>query len=245
MAEIGNSSVIEQLEKLGLSKHEALIYLSVLKHGEASAGVILDEVKLHREQVYRGLKRLTDQGLVTSYQKRKRSYYSPLDPQVFISQAKTKLTLAESLQSFLNKLYQSKPQVIKVWEGEESIKLQLEDMLQTIKPGGEYLIIGGVGEQFYNLSQKYGDYYSKRFLKKNIKGRIIIYEGSIYPKESPYGENLAVKTLKRPPSTPASTVIYGNKVVIGLLEEGNIANIVIENENIANSYRETFEALWG
>jgi sugar-specific transcriptional regulator TrmB len=244
MSEISNSYVIERLEELGFTHHEALVYLATLKNGEASAGVILDEVKLHREQVYRALKKLVDDGLLTTYEKRKRSYYSAVDPEVILNQTKERVAIAESVEPYLKSLHQAKPQVIKVWEGEDSIKYPLEDILQTLKPGEEYLVLGAVGQEFYEAVRKYGDYYSKRFNKKDIKGRIIYFEGE-GPQQTPgYGESVSVKRLKRPALSPVSTVIYGNKVALEWTKPGNSAVISIENEELAESYRQTFEALW-
>jgi len=245
MADFSNKAVTEQLQELGLTPHEARIYLSVLKQGEAPAGVILDEVKLHREQVYRALKRLVDDGLITQFEKRKRSYYSAIDPSVLINKTKAKLAVAESLEPYLRELHSKKPQVITVTEGEEAIKLLNEDMVATLPEDGEYLILGGIGQSWWEASSKYTEQFRKQFEKKRIRARIIAYEGAIYPKDTSYGElNISVKRLKRTYVLPASTAIYGNKVAIALLDPESIAIITIENEKVANSYRQTFEALW-
>jgi sugar-specific transcriptional regulator TrmB len=240
-----NKDVTMQLEELGLSLHEAQIYLSVLSHGESPAGVILDDVKLHREQVYRALKRLVDQGYLTQFEKRKRSYFSAVDPSILVHQTTTKLSIAQSLQPYLKELHSKKAQIITVAEGEEAIKLQLEDMLYTIEDGGEYLIIGGLGQNYWEAASKYLEIFKKQFAKKNIKARIIAYEGVTYPKDNSFGEfNVSIKRIRRTMVFPASTAIYGDKVAIDLLDPENLAIITIENPKIANSYRQTFESLW-
>lgn len=243
-SDLSNKAVIEQLEELGLSQHEALIYLSVLKHGESSAGIILDDVNLHREQVYRALKRLVDSGFLTSFEKRKRSYYSAIDPAVLVNQTKAKVAVAESLQPYLKELHQKKPQIIRVTEGEEAVKLQLEDIIETLGEGGEYLVLGGLGQQYYDSIGKYISLFEKKLNKKYIKGRILAYEGSVYPINTSFGEHISVKKIKRPADFPTSTVIYGNKVGIDLLDPQNTAIITIENDKVAESFKQTFEALW-
>ena len=72
MAQINHNEVIEDLQKLGLTRYEAEIYFILVKSGEASAGAVLAATGYHREQVYRALKRLVDQGLATTYKKSKR-----------------------------------------------------------------------------------------------------------------------------------------------------------------------------
>lgn len=244
MNSFSNNIVIQQLIELGLTNHEALIYLAVLKHGESSAGVVLDEVKLHREQVYRALKRLTDEGYLTQFEKRKRQYYSAIDPSTLVHRAKSKVAQAEALQPYLLELYRKKPQVITVTEGEEALKIQIEDMISTMENGDEYLILGGVGNQYYDIVAKYMHLYEKRLINKNIHGRILAYEGSQYPGKTAFSENLSIKKIKRPAQFPALTMIYGNKVAIDIMDPQNIAVITIENETIADSYRQTFETLW-
>lgn len=245
MAENSNDSVIEKLKELGFTHHEALIYLAALKHGEASAGVILDEVKLHREQVYRALKRLVDDGVLTQFEKRKRSYYSPVDPTILVNKTKEKVAVAESLEPFLKKLHLAKPQTIRVWEGEDALKNHLENMLETLPEEGEYLILGAAGEQFYEEMKKYGDYFPKRFERKKIKGRIIYFEGEMPPTNSSFGEVWSAKRIKRPSVSPVTTVIFGDTVVLEWIKSDSCTVISIENEELAQSYKQTFEALWG
>jgi len=244
MANLSNKDVILKLQELGLSSHEASIYLAVLSLGETSAGAIIDAVKLHREQIYRSLRKLVTDGFLTESQKNNVSFFSAIDPSVFVNRSKTNLSLAESLQPYLSSLKSTKQQIIQVWEGEEAIKKQLEDMVNTLNQDDEYLVLGGIGQLYYDASKKYLPLFAKEFKKKNIKGKIVAFKGYEYPLEGSFGENVSIKTLDRPFGTPASTVIYGNKVGITLIDPDNIAVITIESEKVANSYKQAFEALW-
>ncbi len=245
MEENRNNSVIQNLIELGLTYHEALIYVSVMEQGEASAGVVLDQVKLHREQVYRALKRLVDQGYLTTYEKRKRAYFSAVDPSILLQRTRAKVALAEEVMPYLQTLRTKKPQIITVTEGEDALKRQLDDMLETIPNGGEFLVLGGIGQHYYKVAEKFYGAFAKKCAKRHIKTRTIVYEGEedTYP-EVPYQEEFSVKRIPHPGGVPQSTVIYGNKVGIDLVDPGNIAVITIENEKVAAGYRQTFEALW-
>lgn len=247
MDKINNEGVISQLEELGLSSHEAVVYLACLRLNKSSTGSIIKEADLHSEQVYRSLRRLTNQGFVTETQKNNVSYFSAIDPSVLVSRTKTKLALAESLQPYLHSLKGNKRQVIQVWEGEEAVKKQLEDVLNTLNESEECLILGGVGEIFAEAFKKYLPLFAPLFRKKNIKERTIAFKGYDYPVDvpPPFGGEVSTKTLDRPPTTPISTIIYGNKYALDLIDPDNIAIITIENEQVANSLRQTFEALWG
>lgn len=240
-----HKDVINQLAELGLNEHEALIYLAVLRHGEASAGMVLDEVKLHREQVYRALKRLVDSSLLTTYIKQKRSYYSPLDPGVLVSRMRAKTEIAEALQPYLQDLHTKKPQLIKVMEGIEAYRQLFEDILHSVPRNGQYLVISGLGERFYQLTKDFYPMYAKKLLKKNINLRLIGYETEDYRHQLSSQELIEVRCLERSYETPVATVVYGDKIGIEILDTDNLAIIVIENKKVADAYRHTFNTLWG
>lgn len=244
MPQNNHTDVIHNLQELGLSEHESEIYLSVLKKGEASAGEVLDEVKLHREQVYRALKRLTDNGLITHYIKRKRGYYAAVDPQALVSKMKAKIDIAESLQPYLKDLHNKKPQIIQVGEGIEAYESMFEDILTTIGRDGEYLVMSGAGKGFYQLTKAFYPRYAKLFNKRNICLRMTAYEGEDFTEQFATQESLQIRTISGSYAIPVATVIYGNKVAIEVLDPENLAVITIENAKVADGYRHTFETLW-
>jgi sugar-specific transcriptional regulator TrmB len=245
MDKLSNNDVISNLSELGLAPHEASVYMAVLRLGETSAGPIINEVKLHREQVYRALRNLVDQGFLTEVDKNGVSNFIAIDPTIFVNRSKTKLALAQSLLPTLSALQSKKYQIVQVWEGEEAIKRQHEDMVNTLKEGEEYLILGGVGEVYLDAAKKYIALFQPEYKRKNIKSRLIAYKGYGYPGGTPFGENVSVKTIDRPgASTPISTVIYGDKYALDIIDPDGIVIITIENKKVADSFRQTFEALW-
>lgn len=244
MANIQHKDVINQLSELGFSEHESEIYLSVLRHGEASAGVILDDVKLHREQVYRALKRLVDGGLITQYEKRKRAYYSPIDPTVLVNRMKTKMDIAQSLQPYLKELHQKKPQIIRVNEGVDAYRTMYEDILATVPRGDEYLVMNGLGERFYELTKDFYPKYAKALAKKSVGLRLVSYELEDFKHQALVQQLIRIRQIPRVYEVPVSTVIYGNKVAIEIMDLENLAIITIENQKVADAYRHTFSTMW-
>ena len=241
---MSHQSVIAHLSELGLSEHEAQVYIAILRQGEVSAGVVIAELKLHREQIYRALRRLATEGLISEFQKKGKSFFRAIEPDVFVKRSQTNLSIAEGLLPYLNQIQQKSAQYIHVTEGENALKIQLEDILGTLAEGGEYLVLGGVGDLFYEAAKRYLKVFESRFKTQKISGRILVYQGAHYPNSYPFGEQLSIKELPRPFGIPASTIIYGNKVGIDLLDPENLAIITIENEKVADSYRKTFEVLW-
>ncbi len=239
-----NTDVIKQLKELGLTEHESTIYLAVLKNDEASAGEVLDEVQLHREQVYRALKKLVDEGFLTEFEKNKRSYFSAVNPDIFVQRAQSKIKIAESLQPILKKLHQENPPTIRVFKGEDCFKIMFEDILSTVKKNGEYLVLGGAGDSFYHLTKNYFSHYQKILKKRKIKVRIVSHKSVKHKEELSAGEKISVRQIEGQLGGPAATVIYKNKVAIEVFDPQNPAVILIENPLVADSYRKTFESLW-
>ena len=246
MDTVSNESVLRQLEEIGLSQHEAEIYLEILHYGEASVGMILERVKLHREQAYRALKRLEEARLVRQFIKHKRAYFAANNPEVLINRVKSKVEVAESLQPLLKGMYQHYPHVVQVREGDESFEYLFEDILKTVGKGGEYLILGGVGNDFYSL-EKIRPMYHKFvnvYAKQGINLRMISFGGQDFTTQYWAQKLLEVRELSGTYGTPVATVIYGDKVAMEVMDPENISIITIENKKIADAYRQQFETLW-
>jgi|GEM_PF-2018582 len=238
--------VTKQLVQLGFSDHEAALYVEILKNGEASVGMLLENVKLHREQAYRALKRLEEVGLVRQFIKRKRAYFAVTDPDLLVKQVAEKVRIAEELQPILKGMHHRSPHIVQVREGIEAFEFMYEDVLSTIKKNGEYLILGGQGKTFDRLEgvSPLHRKYSKIYAKQKINLRMLSFEGQDFREQFAMQELLEVRELPGAYFGPVATVIYGKKVVLEVMDPEHISIVTIENEKIADSYRYQFDALW-
>lgn len=243
---MNNDDVTKQLEDIGLSAHEAALYLEILRNGEASVGILLKHIKLHREQAYRALKRLEEAGLIRQYEKHKRAYFSVTDTDLLIQRVEEKVAAAKALQPLLKNMHQRSPHVVRVREGVDGFAALFEDVLHTLEKDNEYLILGGQGERFDSLEQVWPLYEKtvKTFAKRNIKLRMIAFAGQDFTKQFNVHPLMDVRELPGEYFGPVATVIYGNKVALEVMDPENISIVTIENKKIADSYRQQFEALW-
>ena len=241
-----HGSVTEQLEAIGLSNHEAALYVEILRNGEASVGMLLENVKLHREQAYRALKRLEDAGLVRQYEKRKRAYFAVTDTDLLVKEVEEKVHIAKSLQPLLKGMHIRQPHVVQVREGAASFSSLFEDILESVKKDGEYLILGGQGDGFEQLKEVWPIYEKgvKVFAKNNIRLRMIAFEGQDFADQFIAQPLLEIRELPGAYIGPVATVIFGNKVALEVMDPENTSIVTIENKQIAESYRQQFEALW-
>lgn len=246
MDQIENRDVIQQLELIGLTAHEASLYVEILRQGEASVGMLLEHIKLHREQAYRALKRLEDAGLVRQYEKRKRAYFAATDPDNLIQKVEEKVQIAKGLQPVLKNMHQRSPHVVRVREGVEGFAALFAEALSTLKKDAEYLILGGQGKGFESLTEVWPIYekYVKTFAKRNIALRMIAFEGQDFTNQFKAQPLLEIRELPGQYLGPVATVIFGDKVALEVMDPDNISIVTIENKKIAESYKQQFEALW-
>lgn len=73
---------------------------------------------------------------------------------------------------------------------------------------------------------------------------MIAFEGQDFSKQFVAQPLLEVRELPGAYVGPVATVIFGNKVALEVMDPDNISIVTIENQKIADSYRQQFEALW-
>src|SRR3989344_7899 len=71
----------QALQKIGLTDSEIKVYLTLLKTGPVTTGVITKETKLHKSRVYECLNRLIEKGLVGFVVKDFAKYFSATHPE--------------------------------------------------------------------------------------------------------------------------------------------------------------------
>lgn len=239
-----HQNVLNLLLELGFSEHDGLVYLSVLKHGLPSTGNIVKDTSLHREQVYRSLSRLSEMGVILRSGDPTKNIYKAVDPRVLIEMIENKKNLAISAEKILRNMYAGQSQVIQVREGKAALQYLTEDIVKTLKKDDEYLILGGAWKEFNRLAQEYLPNFHRQLQKHNLGGRILSYQGHDAQEEKEMGWHIQIRILNEPDQNIASTVIYGDKVVIEILDPENIAVMIIQNKKVAEHYRQMFETLW-
>src|SRR3990167_2385024 len=89
---------LEALEKIGLSKAEIKVYISLLELGSVPSGSIVKETEFRKSTVYESIRRLQEKGLVSYVIKEGIKYFEATDPERiidFIHEQKRKLNETE------------------------------------------------------------------------------------------------------------------------------------------------------
>lgn len=238
----------QALRKFGLSDREIRAYLVLLELGEALASRIAQKTDIPRTLVYDILEKLSDKGVVSYVIKSNKKYFSALEPDNLIEVLRNKewekeKLLQEALPELLALRHKDldKKTKVEIYEGKEGVKTLFNDVL---KVGKEFFCFGSTG-----ISPDIIPYELSRFHKERIKRRIIwkvIYNndelGRKRGKETSKWRYSQVKYMEK--TSPTTTYCYGNKVAIVLWMKERLLAIIMQDEIIANSFKEFFNILW-
>ncbi len=248
-----NTNMQEILEKIGLSKNEAKIYLVLLDLGVTSSKNIIEKTNLHRQVVYDSLDLLIKKGLVSFVIKANRKYFKASDPKTFFEYFnnkekeinKKKQEFKEILPKLITKRNSSKEtQETTIFQGNKGIKSLLDDMLNR---KNEILTIGAsdVKAEAFQYHLKFNlPLFHKIREKKKFPLRILLSEDmKTRVKELNKLKQTKAKTLPREFTSNSSTNIYGDKVSI-IMWGSQPFGILIKSKEIAIAQKKHFELLW-
>jgi sugar-specific transcriptional regulator TrmB len=232
----------QQLKDLGLTDNEVRIYLVLLKNGMMNPYRIADKTGLHRGYIYDALERMQDKGAVNSVRKSGKKHYQATAPGSLVELLKLKLEALEKAVPSLNKLMSIAQEDTKVelHKGKLVYRTLIKDILATAKKGETVFLIG-IDEA--TLMREIEPIYLKRYLnfvsKKGIKEKILIKKRS---KRFAH-KNLEYRELDEQYIGKTAQIIYRNKVATFILGSPYYL-IVIENKDVADTYRKQFNLLW-
>ena len=229
---------LPSLIKLGLSDAESLIYLTVLKIGNATVKDLAKDSGFHRTNIYDVLEKLKEKGLITYYKEGKTTIYKAADPENLYALVREKQLFLDSLMPDLKKLQELRMESIEVevFKGNEGMKASWRDMIKERKT-----ILGfGVRGQLRQYLPEFAQQFLRDLKRHKIKYYGIYVRGE---KEPPYGFYTDVRYVPKEMSSPVATFIYSDKVNINIWEPTLIA-IVIKSKEVAESYKKHFELLW-
>lgn len=236
------------LEKLGLTKHESEVYLSLLKDGKMGVSEIARKTGLYRPIIYQALAGLGRAGLANVSLKGKYKTYSAESPHRL---EKKFLELSNSFDDEIKALsdMQTAPEavrpVIKYFEGREGIMRIHDDIVETLKKGETYYRYSS-SNAHRNINVR-KNYLSKKYRltrdQKQLERKVIT---NIPNKQSKHPRpEREIKVV--PPDFDlfeysVSEIIYGNKVAV--IDYNTETAVVIENATIARFQQKIFELLF-
>lgn len=235
-------SYINTFSKIGLSKIDTLIYITLLNHKELSPSDISKITKLHRPSIYNSIEKLLELNLILISSKGKRVVYTAQSPEKLESLFKKTedefFNEIEDLHHVYN-LNKNKMQ-ISVGSGKQAIEDLYTDVVQETPKDGSY----------YRYSTVYSNKVRDRYVPKNYKSirdkkqleRYIITGSQNVPRKS-LGRSVKVVPEKYGLFDDSiNLVIYGNKVSI--VDYNSESTITITHKEFAEFQKKVFKVLF-
>lgn len=242
----------EILESIGLTKSEVKVYLSLLELGSSSVGKIIYKSKTTSSKIYELLDKLVQKGLVSSVIKKGVKYFEAAPPSRILDYLKEK---DSELKNQINNINKILPELelkqrlskevseISVYKSMKGIETIFSIILNSLNKNDEYYVFGarsGATEAQRIFLLKYHE-------KRTAKGiRLkILFSKDLRNITKPYEEmkSTKVKYTTQQLMSPTQTMIVKDKTIIILWKE-NPMGIIIENKEIAESYKKYFWFLW-
>ncbi len=233
----------EVLRDLGLGDKEIRVYLALLGMGVSRVQGIAKKAKMLRTTVYEVLESLIGKGLVSYSIKGGVRHFETAEPaklRHMVEERQRKVMQIMPELEAIASAVKEKPRV-ETYEGREGLKTFMRNIIrEDIR---EMHAFGAEGK----FRDMFG-YFFTSWDRDRVKSRIllrIIYNERIRRKK--LGEGIPLSRMRFLPGRykfPSTTFVYGDKVGIVLWSAEPLV-ISIKSGEIAESYENFFQLLWG
>lgn len=239
---------IEELQQLGLSKNESLVYEGLIKKSSATASELVKLLGVHRNIVYDNLEKLISKGFVSYIIKNSRKNFVAENPKVILDFLENKkksidkeLDVANKLIPQINSLLlkNKSKQEATIYRGSSGIKKIFLDILNY----KEYWVIGLSEASVELLGETFWQNFNLKTRTKKIKENLLFnsdFKSEVNLKESKLSKH---KILPSELIQVTEIVIYGDKTAIIVYSDEPIA-ILIESLEVFDSFKKQFDFLW-
>lgn len=235
-------ALVEQLQRCGLTRNEARVYVVLLQHGGLSGGDVGKQASIDRSLAYTILNNLADKGLVSSAARRTKKLFYANNPENLLNPVRAQEHAVSTLIPQLRRIRPASlpEQSFRLYEGMEGMKAYANLLLDQRR----ILSFGGTG-RFYDLMLQQAPHLAglaiRKFQAGQVRdGRII---GSTALQSHPFNQHMGFSVRVLPAVSPATTTICDDFVAIHLITDKPFA-IVIRNPEIVRGYTAYFEFLW-
>ena len=234
------------LTAIGLTENESKVYCAALALGASSILGISRAANIKRTTVYSVAESLKQKGLMRIEIKGFKRLYAAEDPHKLKQIIAGRHTRFTQLLPQFSALYNlpAGENFIKYYEGLKAVKSVYEELLATVQPRDDYLVIA---HQDYWIKQdrEFFQKFIERRARLNINTRILFINTDTARQFKQYEKNYNEKIKFLPERTHLTTniIIIPQRIVFQHIVPPMMA-IAIENKSLIQTHRELFEILW-
>ena len=231
------TSVEETLAKIGLSRNEIKVYLTLNEQGSMKAGRIAKMAKMDRSSAYNAIQMLLDKGFVSYVLIGKVKWFQATGPNRILEYVKEQEDDVQSILPELQERHKRKKieGQVRLFKGIKGVKSVFLDIIRT---GKDNYVFGSEG-QFSERMPEFAYQFDRMKKEKRIKTQLILRKDrkELDSKTSDH------RYLPNVSESPAVTNIYGDKIAIVIWTD-EPEGIIIENAAAAKAYKSYFDFMW-
>jgi len=240
------------LASIGLTQGESKVYLALLRLGPTKTGPLAASAGVSSSKVYKILDRLEKKGLAGHAIKQKTKFYRAVEPRRILDYLEEKeedLALKrQTLSSIIpqlekeQNLEKAKDEAV-VFDGFKAVTNFFRNILDELKPGDSYYVIGGsYGQEAPGLKAFFQNFHTQRAdrrIKVNMLANFNV-KGFMVPATQ---SNSDIRFLPEYITTDMQITFYKDKSFI-IIWTKNPKGFLIHSEEAVKSFRSYFDALW-
>lgn len=238
------------LRQVGLTEGEIKVYFGLLKLGEAKKTQLSKESEVSSSKVYEVCDKLQKKGLIGIVIKDKVRYFKAMEPKRILDFFNEKASQFAQQKEALTKLIpilenQTKKQETNafLYEGMKAIKNFYQNILEELKSGEEYYVIGvNYGDNLSGVKEFFENYHRQR-VKKGIKVKMLVNYGAKENLVKTVHSNSEIRFLPQYLMNNMIILFYKNKSFIFFLAKDSIG-LLIESKEVTNGFKSYFDAFW-
>jgi HTH-type transcriptional regulator, sugar sensing transcriptional regulator len=232
------------LENMGLTKAEIETYLASLELGECTISDMAKAVHLPRSSCYNTLEHLIALGLINVLKVGSRKVYKAGDPEKLLVILRERENAIKEVVPRLKLRYgiHSRKPGLYFYDGKESIRAIFDDILEKQYP---LYAITSINDALDVLGEDFRDFMEKRH-KKQLRVKLLTSQ-SEEGRQLKKKDDLEFRQTKFLPSSfsfATANFIYGDRMAIISTKAKNPFGLIMEDPDIAQTYRDLFEIIW-
>lgn len=241
-----NDKLLNSLYDIGLTEHEALVYMAMLSLGPTTALKISRVTEVKRSTVYLALESLLQKGMASiELRGMKRLYVAENPEKLETLLEERKNRFGRNLPELLS-LYNLKggESYLKYYEGMNGLKSVYESMIRDIRPHERYCVLSKL-EPIIELDPSFFSSFFERRSKLPIDIRILLQDTPEAHRRKSIERNFNehIKILPKEVTLVTNLVVIPRRVFIQQFTLP-IFGITIENKSIIQMHEQMFGIMW-
>lgn len=245
-------ALARELEKLGLSDKEAMVYLASLELGPSPVQVISRKAEVNRATTYVMIEALLQKGLMSTFDKGKKTLYTAEKPERLHRIVHHERATVDEKESVIKRILPDLDAIsdaagerpkVSFYEGEEGLEAMRETIFSANIETMEDVI--SYDDLRHLLPQEHWQKHNKKLESKKISGRVLYT--SEFGHEPSSEKSKGLWTFKKLPKKlfpmHGELTVYGNHVAMVALR-GKLIGVIIESKEMATMVRTLFELAW-